>query len=175
LIDAFPSHHLTDSTLAARRLHQVTRFAWSAAAQQIPMATGLFQASTIPVLEQAVNFAEARHNVLAGNIANIDTPGYRARDLSTEVFQQRLKDAIEARHRSESEGYDLAGSDSPAGSDPAMNLDDAFQTILRHDDGKVSMEQQVAELTKNQMQYNTALAVLTEQFHLLEAAINEQA
>ena len=56
-----------------------------------------------------------------------------------------------------------------------MRLADGFQTILRHDDGKVSLEQQVAELTKNQMQYNTALAILTQQFRLLQAAISERA
>ena len=40
-----------------------------------------------PVLEQVVNFTEARHGVLAGNIANLDTPGYKTRDLSPELFQ----------------------------------------------------------------------------------------
>jgi flagellar basal-body rod protein FlgB len=143
------------------------------------MSSGLFQASTIPVLEQAVNFGQARHNVLAGNVANIDTPGYKARDLSVEFFQERLKAATAARNSPESEG-NIYGANSSDGidatdaNDPVMQLDDAFQTILRHDDGKVSLEQQVSELTKNQMQYNTALAVLTQQFHLLEAAISEK-
>ena len=34
------------------------------------MLSGLFQSTTIPVLQEAVNFAQARHTVLAGNIAN---------------------------------------------------------------------------------------------------------
>ena len=37
----------------------------------------LFESSTLPMLEQVVNFTEARHGVLAGNMANLDTPGYR--------------------------------------------------------------------------------------------------
>ena len=53
---------------------------------------------TIPVLEQLVQFTQARHEVLAGNIANLGTPGYVARDLSVADFQARLQDAIEARH-----------------------------------------------------------------------------
>ncbi len=68
------------------------------------MSSSIFQSSVIPVLEQAVNFGQARHNVLAGNIANIDTPGYRARDLSTAVFQDRLKEAIETRNSPTSMG-----------------------------------------------------------------------
>jgi flagellar basal-body rod protein FlgB len=134
------------------------------------MSTGILQSSILPVLEQAVNFGQARHNVLAGNIANIDTPDYRARDLSTAVFQNRLKEAIETRNSPTSAGLDALDDDAQN-----LRLTDAFQTILRHDDGKVSLEQQVAELTKNQMQYNLAVSVMTQQFRLLQAAISEKA
>ena len=70
------------------------------------MLSSLFQSSTIPVLEQVVNFTEARHGVLAGNIANLDTPGYRTRDLSPALFQERLKEAIETRHQPPTPAYD---------------------------------------------------------------------
>ena len=133
------------------------------------MSIGLFGASTIPVLEQAVNFGQARHNVLAGNIANVDTPGYRAHDLSTAVFQQRLQEAIESRNSGSATADDFMADDGQS-----LKLTDAFETILRHDDGKVSLEQQVAELTKNQMQYNTAISIMTQQFRLLQAAISEE-
>ena len=62
------------------------------------MFSGIFQSTTIPVLEQVVNFAQARHNVLAGNLANLHVPGYQARDYSVGEFQGRLKKAIEASH-----------------------------------------------------------------------------
>jgi flagellar basal-body rod protein FlgB len=136
------------------------------------MTSGLFGATTIPVLEQVANFSESRHNVLAGNLANIDTPGYIARDMSTELFQTRLQAAIETQHTPESLGAGGATGDNDLTS---LQESDAFDTILRHDGGKVSLEQQVAELTKNQMQYNTALSIMTQQFHLLEAAIGEKA
>ena len=55
------------------------------------MLSALFNGTTIPVLEQVVNFAQARHEVLAGNVANIDTPGYRMQDLNPTVFQTRLE------------------------------------------------------------------------------------
>ena len=62
------------------------------------MLTNIFQSTTIPVLEEVVNFAQVRHTVLAGNIANKDTPGYQFRDVSVEDFQQRLKAAIRQRN-----------------------------------------------------------------------------
>ena len=41
------------------------------------MLESLFQSSSLPVVEQVVNFTEARHGVLAGNVANLDTPFFR--------------------------------------------------------------------------------------------------
>ncbi len=65
------------------------------------MFTSLFQSTTIPVLQEVVSFAQARQAVLAGNIANIDTPGYQTRDLSVEDFQTRLKQAMDRARRTD--------------------------------------------------------------------------
>jgi len=137
------------------------------------MLSGLFQTTTIPVLEQVVNFSQARHNVLAGNIANVDTPGYKARDLSIEDFQQRLQTAIKARtspSASRSPGM-LEEEEAPLLAEVADNS----RTILRHDKAKVGMEYQVTEMVKNQMQHNLALSVMNSQFRLLQAAISGRA
>jgi len=65
------------------------------------MFDGMFDNSMLPMLEQVVTFTQARHGVLAGNIANLDTPGYRSRDLSPALFQERLKDAERELRRAE--------------------------------------------------------------------------
>ena len=70
------------------------------------MLPTLFDNTTIPMLQEVCGFPQARHHVLAGNIANVDTPGYRVRDLSVETFQERLKEAIALR--SERREYRLA-------------------------------------------------------------------
>jgi len=135
------------------------------------MLTGLFQSTTIPVLQEVVSFAQARQAVLAGNIANIDTPGYQARDLSVEDFQARLKQAIEDRDQA------TVQSPSEAELPPKPLVADvakSSQTILRHDMGNVDMESQVTEMVKNQIQHNTALTILTDQFHQLQIAISEK-
>ena len=62
-------------------------------------AQALFNSTTIPVLEQVVDFAQSRHTVLAGNLANLDTPGYRVRDLSQEGFERQLGEAGRGRSR----------------------------------------------------------------------------
>ena len=40
--------------------------------------------------------------------------------------------------------------------------------------GNVDMESQVTEMVKNQIQHNMAMAILTDQFRLLQTAISEK-
>jgi flagellar basal-body rod protein FlgB len=141
------------------------------------MLRPLFESTTVPVLEQVVGFTQARHAVLAGNVANADTPGYRVRDLSVGTFHKELKQAIAARR--EPRGV-AAGSESLSQTyrqrDAAMDdVRATLRNILYHDDSNVSLEQQVNELNKNKTQHDLAIAVLRSQFDLLRAAISERA
>lgn len=149
------------------------------------MYESLFSSTAIPVLEQVVGFTQARHLVLAGNIANLDTPGYRVRDLSVEDFQSRLREAIAARDRPApaSPGAGFVSPGDPDYVDRLARRRDATmaevsenpKSILYHDDSNVGIEHQVTEMVKNQMAHNLALTIMTSQFRLLEAAISEQA
>jgi len=132
------------------------------------MPASIFDA---PVLEQVLNFTQARHNVIAGNIANIDTPGYRARDLSPAQFQAQLKDAVAA---SRSQAADPLAEAGEAGDNPFSAVADTAHTLVYHDDSNIDLEHEALELSKNQMQFNLALSLLTSQFHSLQAAISER-
>lgn len=137
------------------------------------MSSSLFQSTTIPVLAQVIDFAQSRHQVLAGNIANYQTPGYRTRDLSVEVFQEKLKEAIDTRNRQ----ADSLGAASPSrfgDNQPFAKVKESLNSILYHDDSNVSLERQVTELIKNQGMHNTALSILRSQFTLLQVAISER-
>lgn len=136
-------------------------------------AQALFNSTTIPVLEQVVDFAQARHGVLAGNLANLDTPGYRVRDLSQSAFEKQLGEAIQRRDREPLTSS--AGSDYAPRPHGLSEVSDRVQGIVYHDESNVGLEQQVAEMAKNQTRHNTALAILNSQFRLLEAAISERA
>jgi len=136
------------------------------------MSTTIFDSSTIPVLEQVVNFAQARHALLAGNMANLDTPGYRVRDLSVETFQDRLREAVEARHEQGEWISPGLVTDDPG--DPMRAVREATKSILYHDQSDVGLEQQIAEITKNQMMHNLAISIMKSQFNLLQAAISER-
>lgn len=138
------------------------------------MLSSMFQSSTIPVLEQVLKFTEARHGVLAGNIANIDTPGYKTRDLSPELFQERLKEAIDTRNQPADSQSTYATSRPGEQFDSFRKVAESLKGILRHDEVDVSLEEQVNEIVKNQQEHNLAVNVMAAQFRLLRAAITER-
>lgn len=151
------------------------------------MLNTLLNSSTIPLLEQTVSFAEARHGVLAGNIANVDTPGYKARDLSTEAFRDRLRSAIkESRPQSSSSTYalnaHLAGLMPQTAAVQTQRATDQtgydkirseMDGMLRHDENNTSLEFQITEIAKNQAQHNLALGIMNQQFRLLRMIVSE--
>jgi flagellar basal-body rod protein FlgB len=126
----------------------------------------LLNQGNAPLLEQVVQFSSKRHRLIAENIANVDTPGYRQKDLSVERFQSLLRDRIETRRQAPpgSVGF---GDISSEATNPTRN-------ILFHDRNNRSMEQLATDLAKNAMMHNLAVELLRKQFMGLEAALRER-
>lgn len=129
--------------------------------------------SNLPALEQSIAFAQNRHTILAGNIANLDTPDYKTRDISLGEFQTQLREALE---QSSSPGTSPGSSSSAADLSGRVNMQevrDVSKQILYHDGSDVSLEHQVTEIAKNQGMHNTAVALMRSQFQTLQIAIRE--
>jgi flagellar basal-body rod protein FlgB len=126
----------------------------------------LLNQGNAPLLEQVVQFSSQRHRLIAENIANVDTPGYRQKDLSVERFQGLLRERIETRRQ------------APAGSmgfdDIRSEVTNPMRNILFHDRNNRSMEQLATDLAKNAMMHNLAIELLRKQFMGLEAALRER-
>ncbi len=132
---------------------------------------GVLQNNTLTALEQTLSFAQKRHELLTGNVANLDTPGYRARDLDVGDFQNALAESLES-----------ARKPSPVDGARPVTRDDilrgprsAMEQVVFHDGSDVSLEHQVTEISKNQHLHNLAITTMRSQFSLLRAAITERA
>lgn len=128
------------------------------------------ESTTIPILEKVVGFAQSRHTVLVGNLANADTPGYQVRDLSRDTFQERLKEVIETRNTPYATSADRVDEYDSA----MQEVDDSMRTLLFHDKSDVGLEQQVLEISKNRTMHNMAISIMQNQFALLNVAISER-
>lgn len=123
----------------------------------IAVFESLVTTSGISVLERVIAFTGARHDLLANNIANIDTPDYKMKDLDVDAFNRDLCDAVNAR---------TVGPGEP-------KVDDE-QYLLFHDGNNRSVEKQMTEITKNTMLHNAALEILRNQYQVLSRAIAGQ-
>ena len=147
----------------------------------------MFSDPTLKSLEQTVAFTERRHAILAGNVANTDTPGYQSKDLSVDTFQKSLRDAIQAdrQEREMSPGLRLSllGSSSQ-GTTPSFedskkvameSVRDSMKQIVYHDGSYDSLEMQVTQIAKNQSMHTMAIDMMKSQFRQLQMAITGSA
>lgn len=131
----------------------------------------IFTGTTIPLLGTVADFAQVRHTVLAGNLANLDTPGYRTMDLPVEDFRAHLRKAITERHNP---ALVSPGDRASLATPRAPNWAKEKRPLVRHDGNDVSVEEQVSAMVKNQMLHDMALTIMGSQFRLLLTAISER-
>ena len=127
--------------------------------------------STIPALEQSLAFSQRRHLLLAGNIANKDVPNYRTRDLSVADFQEALKESLSPASQNRHPASPGAGTRV----EPSEKLRDVSNQVLYLDGSDISLEHQIAQINKNYMFHDTAIALMRSQFQTLRSAISESA
>jgi flagellar basal-body rod protein FlgB len=126
----------------------------------------LLNQGNAPLLEQMLKFTAARHELIAQNVVNVSTPGYRQRDLSLERFQSMLRDRV--RERS------TAAPGSVGFGDIEAEVEHPTHGILFHDGGNRSMEQLVTDQAKNAMMHNLTVELLRKQYGSLKNALMER-
>lgn len=125
-------------------------------------------------LEQVLAMTQDRNKVLADNIANIDTPGYRMRDVDTDSFDAALARALERSHRANPNRSRLVLPEANP-KDPSAANADGLRSIVFHDDNDRSIEKLVVELGKNSSRHGQAAELLRTQLKLLRSVISENA
>ncbi len=108
----------------------------------------LFTDSTVPSLARFLDLSAARQRLIASNLANIDTPGYRTRDID---FQTEMRNAL--------------------GKEPTVKQ---VQDLAERPDGNnVSVDREGLLLAENQLQFRVGVQLLRTEFRRLLSAINE--
>lgn len=131
--------------------------------------------SSIPTLDAMLSFTEARHRVLAENIANIDTPGYQTRHLDAKRFQKALAGAVAERRESRSKTPRVESSDQfEQRADGSLRFSPSKEppeNVLFHDQTNARIERQMALLAENAMMHQAATELLADQYQGLMKAI----
>ncbi|HLJ12317.1 MAG TPA: flagellar basal body rod protein FlgB [Planctomycetaceae bacterium] len=145
------------------------------------MLDQLFDSSTIPLLAKTAAFAERRHEVLAGNMANISTPDYRTRDLPVAQFQAALEEAVARRRPDQTKkaGWSFADLGRPKAAElfpqTLFRAVENSKSFTFQDGNNRSIEQEVMEITKNSIMQSVAVELMNAQLSRLQAVISERA
>lgn len=124
----------------------------------------------VSVLSQALNLRTQRHQVLASNIANADTPHFKARDFDFEAAMQQAmsgrKGVGEVNLATTAAGH-IQGSGN---SGPAI-LKFRTETQSAVDGNTVDMDVERTQIAENAMQYQILTQLISDKFRGVRSAL----
>lgn len=112
----------------------------------------------INVLDKAADAANTRNEVLANNIANVDTPNYKRKDVS---FQNYLEHALIG---SESLDERISEVNSHLSDFGGVIYTDSSVLSYRLDGNNVDIDTENAYLAENQIRYNALVDQIGQEF-----------
>lgn len=113
------------------------------------------------VLRQAMKVCEMNHRILANNVANAETPGYRAVQLD---FQKTLKNAIQTESRASLRSAQAPGLASRIQRPEFKDL----ASLSRNDYNTVDIDNELVRLSENTGNYTVYSTLLTKRFGLMK-------
>ena len=114
---------------------------------------------------EGLNYSATKGKAISQNIANIDTPNYKAKNVSfKEVFANVKANSLEA-YRTDRRHIDLKSHTTHPGVFNYSNL------RYRHDGNGVDMDKEQADLAANQIYYNAVVDRINGKFNTLQNVI----
>jgi flagellar basal-body rod protein FlgB len=123
--------------------------------------------NTINLLDQALSYSSLKQKVISQNMANVDTPNYKAKDVS---FKSILKNEIGENlqtNRTDSRHIDFSNN-----TDSQSAAIITKQNVQYNNNGNsVDMDQEMSDLAANQIYYNALIEQLNGKFSALQTVI----
>lgn len=112
----------------------------------------------INVLDKAADAANSRNEILSNNIANVDTPNYKRKDVA---FENYLEQALIGPESLDDRIADVNTHLSDFG---GMTYTDHSTLSYRLDGNNVDMDTESAYLAENQIRYNALVEQIGQEF-----------
>ena len=120
------------------------------------MNIGIDKSATL--LEKMLDVSSIKHKVIANNIANVNTPGYKKMEVS---FSDQLEKAVNENAMNK---FDTLQPKI------VISKEDTSETV-RNDGNNVDMDKEVSSLVKNTLSYNIYTQLLSKKFEGIKSAI----
>lgn len=127
--------------------------------------------NTTNLLAKVMALRARKAEVISENIANIDTPGYKARHVT---FKDQLQDALgksDDLPLLKTNKAHLPGSRSISDVEPMIEMEGS--PLAGFDQNTVDLDHEMAALAENSLNYNAAVQMLHKKLNILKNAIVE--
>ena len=120
----------------------------------------------LSMLRERMEWHQERQRVLAENVANADTPNYRAKDLAPPDFSHEVQLATLSLDRT-----NPLHITAPASSGSAFAADSSGRYQIRPRGNSVTHEDEMLKVASNQMDYEAVTSLYTRSLALIKLAI----
>jgi flagellar basal-body rod protein FlgB len=120
---------------------------------------------TYSVLEQGLDYSSLRQKVISHNIANVDTPNYKAKEVHFKSELNRAIQSIEA-HRTHPKHFEFKKTANSKFVVMAKN-----GLVYNHNNNNVDIDKEMSDLAANQIYYNALIERLNGKFNTLKNVI----
>ena len=120
---------------------------------------------TISNLENGLNYASLKNKTIAQNIANVDTPGYKAKNVSFKKMLSDAQDSTVSAKRTDARHYNFEMKQSTPGVSGYENFS------YRSNGNGVDMDAEQASLAENTIYYNALVERISGKFNTLNDVI----
>jgi flagellar basal-body rod protein FlgB len=112
-----------------------------------------------------------RQEVLAENVANADTPGYKARDLAPLDFATLLRDSGTGMGVARTSGGHIQGS----GERGRFRVDNGAISATTESGNAVELEKELMKVAENQMNYSMVINLYKKHLAMVRIALGRGA
>jgi flagellar basal-body rod protein FlgB len=124
---------------------------------------------TMRLLAKTLSYRSRRHGVIAANLANIDTPGYRPQEL---VFERELRKARGDSDVTVKRTHPIH-LPSDSGPDPRAVLRPSGDPSAGGT-SSLNLDREMAKMAHNNLLYEAETRLLSKKFEALRMAIDER-
>ncbi len=124
---------------------------------------------TFKMLSNSLDISARRNTLIAGNIANIDTIGYKPEDIDFEKTLKKAMDDKKFHPMAMTDPRHFSGEDRY---NSAMNGRISYDVDLEHLDA-VNIDTEMDHLVENNVKYRETIEMLSRKMNILRNAIRE--
>ncbi len=124
------------------------------------------------MLRTRMQWHQDRQKVLAENVANADTPRYRARDVRAPDFG-RMAMSAGASAPTRTDSRHIAGTGGAGGS-TTFRAHQTRGTVTTPDGNRVNLEDEMLKVAQNQMDYQAVVGLYQRSLGLIRTAIGKK-